>query len=717
MYQVTDNYWTGKVELQQVAAPTARPGTVLVRTAFSLISAGTERMKVQQAQMSLVGKARARPDQVNKVVQAVTRDGIAATYEKVMNRLKSPVPLGYSLAGTVIEVGNGVSDFRIGDRVACAGSSANHAEFNLVPKNLCCRVPDRVPLEAAACATVGAIALQGVRQGNPQLGDVAVVIGLGLVGQFCVQLLAANGCKILGIDPEAQRLGLAKSLGADLVGPPERGSARRQVEAMSNGIGADLVLVAASSTTPDPIRLAAELARDRARVVDIGKTNLDLPWEIFYEKELDLRMSRSYGPGRYDPIYEEKGIDYPVGYVRWTERRNMELFLGLIAQDRIRTQEIINRRFAIANAEVAYQTLLVDNSALGILLEYPVNEVVPASRIDFPRNRASNGEIVLGVIGAGNHCKSMLLPVLKKEPHVVMKAVCAATGLSATHTANSFGFEYATTDADQVLSDAHINTLFVATRHDLHAPLTLAALKAGKAVFVEKPLAIREEDLLELESVCRHTQASLMVGYNRRFAPHVKHLAKWMHAQPGPWIATYRINAGALDLSHWHYDQAQGGGRLLSEVCHFVDLLTFLFGSYPQTVQAVAASNDGPRPAEDAAIYTLQCASGSVGQIIYTADGDPAVPKERLEVIGNGGVATLENFRKLTIVQNGRKITWRSIVPDKGHRAALRSFLHAVHNGVEMPIPLNDLFTVSHVCFQLSASLRQRPSIQQPLAG
>jgi len=716
MYQVTDNYWTGRVELQQVAAPTLRPGTVLVRTAFSLISAGTERMKVQQAKMSLVGKARARPDQVSKVLEAVTRDGIAATYDKAMNRLKTPVPLGYSLAGTVTNVGDGVTDFRVGDRVACAGSSANHAEFNLVPNNLCCRVPEKVSMDAAACATVGAIALQGVRQGSPQLGDVVVVIGLGLVGQFCVQLLAANGCKILGLDPEPGRLELAKSLGAGFVDLPEPASARRQIEAISNGIGADVVLITASSAANDPVCLAAEVARDRARIVDIGKTKLDLPWEAFYEKELDLRMSRSYGPGRYDPVYEEKGIDYPVGYVRWTERRNMELFLDLVAEGKVRTQEIVNRRFLIADAEVAYQKLLEDGSALGILLEYPFSNHAPASRVDFPTRRTRCGESIVGVIGAGNHCKSMLLPTLQRDSRVTLKGVCAATGVSATDTAKRFGFKYATTDPDQILSDSEINTLVVATRNNLHAGLTMAALKAGKAVYVEKPLAIREEDLLELEDLCRHSQPSLMVGYNRRFAPHVESLARWMHAEPGPWIATYRINAGALPPNHWHYDPDQGGGRLLGEVCHFVDLLLFLFGSHPQAVQAMSASVGGPRPAEDVGVYTLQFASGSVGQIIYTADGDPAVAKERLEVLGNHGVATLENFQKLTIVQNGKKKTWRSLVPDKGHRAAVRGFLRAVSNGLEMPIPLKDQFTVSHVCFQLAASFRQRASISQSAA-
>jgi len=709
MYQVTDNYWTGRVELEEVCPPTLRAGTVLVRTAFSLISAGTERMKVQQAQMSLISKARARPDQVNKVLEAITRDGIAATYHKVVNRLKTPVPLGYSLSGTVTGVAEDVTEFQIGDLVACAGSSANHAQLNVVPRNLCCRVPNNVPLDAAACATVGAIAIQGVRQAGPQLGDVVVIIGLGLVGQFCAQLLAANGCKILGFDLDESRLELAKSLAADFVSLPDPASARMRVDALSRGIGADVVIITASSSTSDPVHLAAELARDRARIVDIGKTRLELPWETFYEKELDLRMSRSYGPGRYDPTYEEKGIDYPAGYVRWTERRNMELFLELVQQGKIRTQEIINQRFSIADAGLAYRRLLEDKTALGILLAYPSEETASRSRIDFTTAAPRLGEIKLGVIGAGNHCKTMLLPALRHEPEVAPVAICAATGVNATDAAKRFGFRYATTDAAQVLSDPEINTVIIATRHDLHAPLALAALQGGKAVYVEKPLALKEEQLQKLENVCRHPGAALMVGYNRRFAPHVQRLAKWMHSQPGPWIASYRVNAGALDSKHWYYDPEQGGGRLLGEVCHFVDLLVFLFRSYPRQVRAAAASaGNGFGRAEDAAVYTLQFESGSVGHITYTAHGDPSVPKERLEIIGNGRVATLDNFQRLTIVQNGKKRTWRSLLPDKGHRAALETFFRSVRTGGEMPIPLNDLFTVSHVCFQLGRSLQQR---------
>ena len=708
MHQVTDNYWTGEVTLEEVCSPTLRPGCVLVRTAYSLISAGTERMKVQQAKMSLAGKARARPDQVAKTLEALTRDGLFATYEKVMNRLKSPVPLGYSLAGEVIAVGDGVDEFRVSDRVACAGSSANHAEFNVVPKNLCARVPASVPLDIAACTTVGAIALQGVRQANPQLGELVAIVGLGLVGQFCVQLLVASGCKVLGLDPDPSRRALAQSLGAHWVGPSDKHAAKMQVSELSRGIGADVILVAASSDTSDPVQLAGEIARDRARIVDIGKTRLELPWELFYEKELDFRMSRSYGPGRYDPSYEENGVDYPVGYVRWTEKRNMELFLELVEQGKVQPQAVLNRRFAIGDAEEAYKTLLEEKTALGILLDYGASVAAPQAHIDFPSSsHVGAGQVTLGVIGAGNHCKSVILPKLRRESGVSLVGVCAGTGLSATDTGKRFAFQYASTDSQRILDDPRINTVIIATRHDLHAPLTIAALRAGKSVLLEKPLAIKESDLSELEDVCSSGAARLMVGYNRRFSPMVVRLQRWMRSQPSPWIATYRVNAGQLPLNHWYYHKEQGGGRLLGEVCHFVDLFTFLFASTPRSVHAETAnSGNSARPSEDNAVYSLHFNSGSVAQIIYSSEGDPSVSKERLELVGNGAIATLDNFRRLEIVQNGKKRTWRAMAPDKGHHAELRAFLKAVREGSGMPIPINDSLMVSRVCFRLQDALK-----------
>jgi predicted dehydrogenase/threonine dehydrogenase-like Zn-dependent dehydrogenase len=719
MQQVTDNYWSGEVKLEEVCAPTAHEGGVLVRTAFSLISAGTERMKVQQSQMSLVGKARARPDQVRRVLESLAREGAVATYRKVMNQLKTPVPLGYSLSGEVVAVGVGAEMFRIGNRVACAGSSANHAELNFVPKNLCVKVPDDVSLESAACTTVGSIALHGVRQANPQIGDVVVVLGLGLVGQFCVQLLIASGCKVLGIDLDPVRLELATKFGAHRVSQPERHEAVVHLADLSAGIGADIILLTASGSNPEPVRLAAELARDRGRIVDVGKTALDLPWEIFYEKELELRMSRSYGPGRYDPSYEENGIDYPAGYVRWTENRNMELFLDLVKSGQVQPQALVTHRIAFAEAERAYQLLLDDKSALGILLEYDSAHREPERRIVLSaKPRKPSQQLGLGVIGAGNFCKSMLLPHLSREPKVQMMGICTATGISSKDTAKRFDFKFATCDPQEVLRDPDINSVLIATPHDLHAPLAAAALRAGKRVFVEKPLALEASQVKELERICGEENPALMVGYNRRFAPHVQELARWMRSQPSTWIATYRVNAGRLPADHWYHDPEKGGGRLLGEVCHFVDLLIFLFGSYPERVSAESAyALASKNPLEDNAVYTLCFQSGSVAHIVYTAEGDSSVGKEHLEVIGNGGVATIEDFRHLKIVQNGKKREWRSWMPDKGHKQEMHEFVRAATSGSEMPIPLADLWMTSYVCFALRDALQSGGSIRVELAG
>ena len=707
MRQVTNNYWNGELALDEVPGPALQQGGVLIRTAYSLISAGTERMKLEQAQMSLVGMARSRPDQVRQVLQTIGREGIGPTYQKVMNRLKTPTPLGYSLAGTVLAVADDVTEFRIGDRVACGGSTASHAEFNFVPKNLCVPVPKEVSLDLAACVSIGSIAMHAVRQADAHLGEVVVVVGLGLVGQFCVQLLVAAGCKVVGLDLEAMRQQCARAGGAEWAGSSDRGTARMQVQQLNCGLGADAVIVAASGSDPGPVELAGELARDRARIVDVGKTALHLPWELFYEKELELKMSRSYGPGRYDRVYEEKGIDYPAGYVRWTERRNMALFLGLIGSGAVRPQLMISHRFQFKDAARAYQTLLEDRSAMGIILEYESDSLTQPEQL-LPvahRTPREHDKVKLGVIGAGNFCKSMLLPILRRCDASLV-GVCTATGLSASDTARRFGFRYAATDCQKILTDSDINAVIVATHHGLHAQMTVSALRAGKSVFTEKPLALSEQELRQVEQAVAETDALLMVGFNRRFAPLAQRLAAWMHPQSGAWCATYRVNAGKLSAEHWYYDPERGGGRLLGEVCHFVDLLTFLFSSEPVMVQAWSAGNLENNHPEDHALFLIRFASGSIGQIVYSSEGDPAASKEKIEIIGNAGLALLENFKRLEITQYGRTKVFRTLMPDKGHAGELKAFLRAVSEGGAEPIPYKELFTTTRACFHLQESLR-----------
>jgi len=670
-------------------------------------------MKVQQAQMGLLKQAKTRPDQVATVMKTLSREGLLATYEKVMNRLRTPVPLGYSISGTVVETGENAGEFSIGDRVACGGSTANHAELNFVPKNLCVLLPTGVSSEHGCAATVGAIALHGVRQADVQLGDVVLVVGLGLVGQFCVQLLQASGCVVIGVDLDATRCDLARTLGAQWTGLPEECSVRRIVSTLSRNDGADVVLLTASGDTPEPAHFATNLARDRGRIVDIGKTPLEFPWETFYERELELKMSRSYGPGRYDPVYEELGVDYPASYVRWTEKRNMQAFLDLVASGKVKVDPLITHRIRFDEAGKAYQHLLEDRSALGIVLEYEGCPFSPSPRrLEIAAKRLKQTpQIRLGVIGAGNFCKSVLLPRLKKLD-VELCGLCTNTGLTAAEGARRFGFQFATTSVDELLQDDRVNTILIATRHDSHAQLTARAMKAGKSVFVEKPLALTEEDLQAVEDACALGGGQLIVGYNRRFSPLVQQLHEWMQQnRTGPWIASYRVNAGQLAHNSWYNDPAEGGGRLLGEVCHFVDLLIYLFGSCPTSVHAESSSDGQAFRREENAVYSLRFENGSIGQIIYSSEGDSRVSKEKLEVIGNGGVAVLDQFRRLEMIRKGRRSARRKLAPQKGYKEELDQFFHSVRQGTCPPIPTNELFVTSRTCFALQKALRDGHSI------
>ncbi|MGH9471618.1 MAG: bi-domain-containing oxidoreductase [Terriglobales bacterium] len=714
MFQVTDNYWSGEVKLEEVPAPIPRPGTVLVRSVYSLISAGTERMKVQQAQMSLVGKARARPDQLRKVRSTVQQEGLLNTVQKVMSRLKAPVPLGYSLAGTVEALGADAGQFRVGDRVACGGSSANHAHFNVVPVNLCVPVPNGVSLDHAAFTTVGAIAMHAVRQTQAQFGELVVVVGLGLVGLLCLQMLRELGCIVVGVDLEPARLELASTMGAVFASRPDAGALHQQVRALSAGLGADAVLLAASADSADPVLLAGDLLRDRGRLVDVGKARLELPWEVFYDKELELRMARSYGPGRYDPSYEEQGVDYPVGYVRWTERRNMACFLDMVAAGKLNLKPMISHEYEFNHATDAYATLMNDHGALGIVLRYDRQpDPAPHTYLRLPRSqRASASPVQIGVIGAGNFCKSMLLPRLRRLPQVNLAAVCAATGLSAADTARRFGFALSTTRFDDVLADPAVTSVVIATRHHLHAPMATSALEAGKSVFVEKPLATTPDDLERVLTAAATAPGLLMVGYNRRFAPLVRRLRAWMANYRQPWIVDYRVNAGSLPANHWFRDPSQGGGRLLSELCHFVDTALYLCDSPPVEVSAAGAPPTAAIPADEHAVYSIRFASGSIATIIYTGEGDLAAGKERLEVIGNGGLAVLDNFRSLNIVASGRRQRHKTRTPDKGHTEELRQFVHAVESGAPSPIALQELSWVAETCFALQRALLERTPVR-----
>jgi predicted dehydrogenase/threonine dehydrogenase-like Zn-dependent dehydrogenase len=715
MKQVLQYRRSGTTRVVEVPAPLTPVGGLLVHNQWSLISPGTERMLVEAGGSNLLNTARQRPDLVRQVLDKAAHDGIAATVEAVRSRLDVAIPLGYSCAGTVLDVGSQARGaFGVGDRVACAGAGqANHAEVVAVARNLTVRVPDAVSLEDAAFVTVGAIALQGVRIADVRLGEACVVIGLGLVGQLTVQLLKAAGCRVFGIDVAADKVELARAQGADAACVRSDPTLLDQVRAFSLGRGADAVLIAAATGSSDPVQLAAGLARDRAVVVAVGMIGMDVPRNAYYEKELQLRLSRSYGPGRYDRSYEEDGVDYPVGYVRWTEQRNMEAFLDLVAAGTVRPSQLVTHRVPIADAERAYRIVTgeVAEPYLAILLEYPrvgVHSAPTATRVPMrPISALSSSTVRLGMIGAGNFARSVLLPALKKSvgANLELRGVATASAPSAQQTATRFGFGYAATDWRQVVDDDAIDAVVVATRHDLHAGIAAAALRAGKAVFLEKPMALTGPELEDVLDAWRSSGRPLQLGFNRRFAPTYQRLKASFARRNGPLVMAYRVNAGAVAPTSWVVDPVQGGGRIVGEVCHMVDVLVDLTGAAVTTVyaQAVPSSVSG-----DDALVTLNFGDGSIGSIIYASNGDRSLPKEQLEVLGGGKAAVLDDFRTVRLYAGGKLtvVGGRFARQDKGHATELGAFLHAVRAGAASPIHPEQSAHVTRVTFAALESVQ-----------
>jgi predicted dehydrogenase/threonine dehydrogenase-like Zn-dependent dehydrogenase len=712
MKQVVQYRRSGKTQVVDMPAPIAPAGGVLVHNRWSLISPGTERMLVEAGGANLLSAARHRPDLVKQVLDKARRDGIGATIEAVRSRIDLAIPLGYSCAGTVLDVGSGVTDVHRGDHVACAGAGlANHAEFVAVPRNLAVRVPDGVTFEDAAFVTVGAIALHGIRVADVRVGESCVVIGLGLVGQLTIQLLKAAGCRAFGVDLVSDKVDLARALGADGACVRSDETLLQQVRDFSQGRGADAVLITAATPSSDPVRLAAQLARDRAVIAAVGLVGMDVPRNAYYEKELDLRLSRSYGPGRYDRTYEELGIDYPIGYVRWTERRNMEAFLQLVAEGKVQPSRLVTHRIPIADAERAYSLVTREAAepSLGILLQYP-DHAEPESRV-YVRPTVSSplarSNVRLAVVGAGNFARSMLLPKLKEIGNVELRGVATASGPSAQQTATRFGFSYAASDWRRVVDDPDVDAVLVATRHDLHSTVAVAALRHGKAVFLEKPMALSEEGVLKILDAWRASGKVLQVGFNRRFAPATQRIQAFLAGRRGPLVLSYRVNAGPVAAGSWVLDPLQGGGRLVGEVCHMVDLAQYLAGEYVVRVFAQPL----PKPPGDAAddvLLMLTFAGGSMGTITYAASGDSSLAKERLEIFGDGKAAVLDDFRHLTLHRGGRaeRIGGNPGSQDKGHAAELRAFLDAVRHGAPSPIHPEDAAQVTRVTFAALESVR-----------
>lgn len=707
MKQVVQNARSRDLEVLDVPDPVARPGTVVVRNAASLISAGTERTDIDFARKSVLEKARGRPDLVKQVLDQVRQNGIRPTIEAVLNRLDQPIALGYSCAGVVERIGRGAEEFSVGDRVACAGQGyASHAELVTVPKNLVVPVPDGVSFDAAAYVTLGAIALQGVRVADVRLGESVAVIGLGLLGQLTVQILKAGGCRVMGIDLDPDKVSRALKMGADAA--VARGDdPAAAVADFTDGVGVDAVVVTAATASNDPIELAGELCRDRGVVSMVGAVRMDLPRPAFYGKELELRLSRSYGPGRYDPEYEEKGHDYPIGYVRWTERRNMQAFLELVASGGVTPERLHTHRFSVEEAGRAYRIVTGedDEPFLGILLEYPEKPAEPnrVTRLRKPRRRRRSRPGI-GFIGAGSFARSVLLPRFSRGKAADMVGVATATGLSAQTTAKTFGFGYATTDISRLLDDDRLDAVVIATRHDSHADFAARALSAGTAVFVEKPLALSEEELQRVMEAQAESGALLTVGFNRRFSPLARDLKAALPAD-APLAINYRINAGAIPADHWIQDPEAGGGRMIGEVCHFIDLAQFITGSEP--VEVFAHGLGGPtRALHDTVAVTLRFADGSVATVSYFATGDKSLPKERVEVFAGGVAGVLDDFRALTVYRNGKPHETRPRRQEKGYDEEVAAFLGALRDGGEPPIPLRSLEATTRATFAIEESLR-----------
>ncbi len=714
MKQLLQNIKTGETVVADVPVPRPGPGTALISTEVSLVSAGTERMIVAFAKQGLLGKAKSRPDLLREVLNKAQREGLLTTYEAAMNKLDQPMALGYSSAGTIIQTGAGLRGFRKGTRVACAGGGyAVHAEYAAIPQNLMVPIPDGVDFEQAAFTTVGAIAMQGFRLAQVQVGARVAVIGLGLLGLLACSIAKAAGCQTLGIDLDTTRVELAKQIGTDRA--VTRGQALEAAEALSQGV--DAVLICADTQSNDPIELAGEIARDRANVIVVGAVGLEVPRKPYFEKELNLVVSRSYGPGRYDPVYEEKAQDYPIGYVRWTENRNMSSFLDLVAQGKVDVSPLISHRIPISEGKQAYDLITGKEAYLGVLLTYTENSRLGENQIPnllAPTVRVKPGEILaLGVLGSGNYALSTFLPVVKKTGDLAPVGIVSASGVSAHHAARKYGYGFAASEPGSLFTDPAINLIAILTRHNLHTPQILAAFAAGKHVYCEKPLAIDQEQLAQVtDALEKEDHPILMLGFNRRFAPLAKHLKTFIDKRQEPLYAHFRVNANMLPPEHWLIYPAVGGGRIIGEGCHFIDFLTFLVGENPLDVTTIGLPDEG-KYNEDNIMITFRYPDGSLGTVSYLANGDKSYPKEYLEVFSGGRVAILHDWRKLELVTKGRrKVKRHWFHQDKGHQAAWQAFLDAVQGDLALPIPYDQMIGTTLASFAAVESLRNGETVQ-----
>jgi len=704
MKQILHNIKTGQTELVDVPAPLCQPGQVLIVSRASLISVGTERMLVDFGKAGWIEKARQQPEKVKQVLDKIRTDGFLPTVEAVFNKLDEPMPLGYCNVGVVLEVGAGINDLQPGDRVA---SNGPHAEIVCVPRNLCANIPDRVSDEEAAFTVLGGISLQGIRLAAPTFGERFMVFGLGLVGLLTIQLLRANGCAVLAVDISKKRLQLAQVFGAETVDLGKGKDPVTAALAWTGGRGVDGVIIAASAKGDDIVHQAAQSCRKRGRVVLVGIVDLNLRRGDFYEKEITFQVSCSYGPGRYDEKYEQGRQDYPFGFVRWTEQRNFDAVLAAMCSGQLRVKELITQRIPFANAPHAYGATLSDPDTLGVVLEYPYQvDRTPTINIAVSELRPA-GKCVIALIGAGNFSKMTLAPALAKTPAKLKYVSARTNGAAAAHIARKYGFEHASTDPDAILSDGEVNTVFIATNHNSHPSMVCKSLAAGKHVFVEKPLAIDIDALRQvIETVRIHTEQHMMVGFNRRFSPHVQKMKTMMVGRIEPLAMTMTVNAGIIPPNAWVHDPEKGGGRIIGEACHFIDLMVYLTGYKVVSVAAMQIGGQMPIR-EDKMSILLSFEDGSIGTINYFANGNKAYPKERLDIYSEGRILKLNNFRSVEASGFRGFRNFRTWQMDKGHRAEVAAFVALVDKGGKPLIPFSEIVNVTLASFAAVTSARE----------
>ncbi len=721
MKQLLQHVKSRELVLESVPVPALLDGGILMQTHSSLISAGTEKMLIDLAQKSMLGKAQARPDLVKQVLDKVRKEGLINTAKNVLSKMEKPMPLGYSAAGIITEVAADVSDLQVGDRVAVAGAGyANHAEVNFVPKNLVAKIPDNVTFREAAYTTVASIALQGIRLAKPQLGDQVAVIGLGLIGLITVQLLKANGCRVIGFDPDASKVELAKKVGIDEAVTSMGDERVHAVEKFTGGRLADCTIITASTSSNDPVELSGEITRGKGTVVAVCAVGMDIPRDVYYHKELELKISMSYGPGRYDPSYEEGGIDYPYNYVRWTEQRNMQAVLEMMSQKSLDVNALTTHHFEIGDALNAYDMIQEKKEEfVGIILDYDVEKPVEKS---ISLNGSTNGSVRksdnlnIGFIGAGNYASLHLLPHLKKHDRVNLQGLMTATGLNARQKADKFGFNFCTTTMDELLEDESTNTIFIATRHSTHSDYTIRALNAGKHVFVEKPIVVSQDQLEEVIEAYRHANSTrktgLMVGMNRRFSPFAQKIKQKIQ-DLGPLHMMYRVNSGHIPMDTWLYQPEEGGGMLVGEMCHFIDMMLFTTGERPVSVYANNLNlNQSHISNQDNLSVIIEFDGGSIGTLVYNTIGDKSFPKERFEIYGGGAAAVIDDYKKMKFTVNGssdKDSLWNQ---DKGQENQIKETVDSFMNRGEAPIPFQQIIDGMRVIFAMKESLGTHTPVQ-----